>query len=265
MIDLSCLSLLLYVLLGIVTGLFSGILGIGGGLVVVPGLAFIFTLSHMPIDATMHMAAGTSLAIMIVTATSAIISYQWRGNIPWKVVLKLLPGIIVGVVAGVFLASFLSTRILELLFGLFLLIISIQMIMLMKPKPTRTLPRWWWLISIGLLIGGKSGLLGVGGGAITIPFLTYCNVPMRKASGASITCTLPIAIVGSLCFMVSGWHALDVPHSIGYVYWPAFISVSIASLIFAPIGVILGHRMRTHLLKRLFGIFLLFVSLHLLF
>ncbi len=257
-------AFLLYPAIGIIAGLASGLLGIGGGLVVVPGLAFVFVLNGFPHAEIMHVAAGTSLAIMIVTSASGIFAYHRLKNVLWPIVLRFLPGVLIGVVVGALLASYLSTRWLQLLFGLFLLFVSIKMLFLSKPKPTRQVPGKLASSVISFLIGAKSGLLGLGGGSIIIPFLTYCNVPMRKASGTSITCTLPISIVGTISFIMLGWQMNQVPHSFGYVYWPAFLSVAVMSVIFAQVGAKLNSKVRVDWLKRIFAIFLFFISINLL-
>ena len=186
---------LFYPFIGIFAGLASGLLGIGGGLIVVPALAFVFTLASVPPFEIMHLAAGTSLAVMIVTAISGMIAHHRLKNILWPIFFRLLPSILIGVIVGAIFAGSLNTRWLEIIFGVFLLFISITMFSLAQPKLTRCLPRWPLLSLMGFVIGGNSGLLGVGGGAVTIPLLTYCNVSMRNISGISIACALPISIV----------------------------------------------------------------------
>lgn len=256
---------LLYPLIGIIAGLASGLLGIGGGLIVVPGLALVFTYSGIPHGIIMHLAAGTSLAVMIITASSAIFAHNRLNNVLWSVVLRLLPGITLGVVSGAVFASYLTTHWLQFLLGLFLLFISIKMFFLSKPKPTRSLPGWPVLSPVGFLIGLKSGLLGLGGGAVTIPFLTYCNIPMRKASGTSIACTFPIAVIGTISFIMLGYRVNPMPYSTGFVYWPAFFGVAVMTVLFAQVGAWLNSRINVNLLKRLFATFLLIVGIRLLF
>lgn len=255
------LYILLYPLIGAITGLLSGMLGIGGGVVVVPGLALVFAHLALMQGVSMHMAEGTSLAVMIITALSSMRVHHSHKNVLWPVVLRLLPGMLIGVIVGASFASVMPTYILEILFGLFVLFIAVQMFLLIKPKATRKLPRWSGLSLAAFLIGGKSGLLGIGGGSITIPFLIYCNVPMRKASGTSIACTLPIAIFGTLSFMISGWNVINIPYSLGYVYLPAFFSVAIMSLLFAPIGARLSLLINVSIIKRIFAILLFFAGI----
>ncbi|MGD9153377.1 MAG: sulfite exporter TauE/SafE family protein [Gammaproteobacteria bacterium] len=251
--------ILLYPLIGVLAGLLSGMLGIGGGIIVVPGLAFVFAHFAKMQGFSMHMAEGTSLAIMIITAISSIYAHHQRENILWPLFLRLLPGILIGVISGAIFAGYLPARILEIIFGVFVFLMALRMFLLIKSKPTRKLPSWPWLSLIAFIIGGKSGLLGIGGGAITIPFLNYCNVPMRKASGTSIACTLPIAIVGAISFAITGFNVVTIPYSIGYIYLPAFFGVAVMSLLFAPVGAALSGKVDVALVKRIFGV-LLFVA-----
>lgn len=256
--------LFLYILTGIIAGLFAGLLGVGGGLIVVPALALIFAMSKMPHELLMHMAAGTSLAVMIFTAMSSSYAHNRNGNVNWSVFWRLLPAILCGVIAGVICSSFLHNRALEILFGLFVLFVSYKMFFGFKPKPARKLPELPLLSSVGFLIGAKSGLLGVGGGAITIPFLSYCNVPLRKASGTSAICTLPIAIVGSIGFLITGWNN-SLPYSLGYIYWPAFLCVAAMTVICAPIGAKIAKHTNVEILRKIFAVFMVLVGLKLLF
>jgi len=253
--------ILLYPLVGILAGLLSGMLGIGGGVVVVPGLAFVFAHLAVMHGFAMHMAEGTSLSVMIITAISSIYAHHKRGNVLWSVFLRLLPGILIGVICGVMLAGYLPARILKIIFGFFVLLMAFRMFLLIKSKPTRKLPGCYWLSLVAFLIGGKSGLLGIGGGAITIPFLTYCNIPMRKASGTSIACTLPIATAGTISFAIMGFNVVVIPHSIGYVYLPAFFGVASMSLLFAPIGAALSSKIDVSLVKRIFAVLLFVVGI----
>lgn len=246
-------------------GLLSGMLGIGGGVVVVPGLALVFASISAMHDYSMHMAAGTSLAIMIITALSSARAHHLRNNVEWDIFLQLLPGIVFGVIFGVVFASYLPKRAIEIIFALFVFLMGIRMFFLIKSKPSRKLPRWPGMSLVAFIIGAKSGLLGIGGGAITIPFLNYCNVPIRKASGTSIACTIPIALIGSIGFVLTGWHIVNLPYSLGYVYLPAFFGAAIMSLIFAPVGAILASYINVTFVKRIFALFLFIACVKMIF
>jgi len=158
------LVIMLLLLLGMLAGSLSGLLGIGGGLIVVPGLVEIYQLQGMPAHVIMHMAIGTSLAIMILTTLASLIAHLRRGAYVWPVFIKLLPGILIGTIAGALTAHLLHTDVLKILFGLFVLTVAIHMLSGKRPKPQHHLPGPVGMTVMGLLIGGKSGLLGVGGG-----------------------------------------------------------------------------------------------------
>ena len=271
---------LLYIFTGAIAGLLAGMMGIGGGSIVVPCLLFMFSHQGVPHNMVMHAAAGTSLGVMIFTAISAIYAHHLRRNIIWPVFFKLLPGIFVGIIVGAILAAHLSTETLKIIFGLLLFILATRMLlqtirnknhecysgMDVSKKPQIKLPNKFLLGVVGFLVGGKSGLLGIGGGAITIPFLTACNFPVKKAFAISSVCTFPIALIGAISFIIAG---LDKTASIGgfvgYVYVPALIGVAIGSIIFAPVGNFLATKMKSVLLARIFSIFLFFVAINMLY
>jgi len=259
------LCMLMYVLLGIMVGSLSGLLGIGGGLLVVPGLAWIYSMEGFPQATIMHMAAGTSLAIMIITTSASLYAHIKRGAKVWPVFSKLLPGVIVGTICGVLLADVMHTDVLRLAFGVFVLWVAITMLIARAPKPQHRLPGSFGMLGIALLIGGKSGLLGVGGGALTIPFLARSNVLMRNAVAISVACGLVVAIVGSLSVMLTGSNEANMPaYSSGYIYWPAFLGVASMSPIFAQLGAKLSGKLPVKLLKRIFGVFMLFIAIRML-
>ena len=255
---------LLYLLSGMLAGLLAGLLGIGGGIIIVPALLYIFTLQHMHPDITMHMAAGTSLAIMVLTSISSICAHHYRGNVYWPIFLKLVPSIIVGVIIGATCAHFVNTRIIEIVFGIFLLLVSLRIFFHLTPSGHKELPSGLTLNSAGLIIGGKSGFLGVGGGSIIIPFLLYFNIPMHKASGTCAACSFIIALVGSISFILLGLKVNAGPNYLGYIYLPAFINVALTSIIFAPIGAWLGSKFSVTVLKKIFALFLFLTSISLL-
>ena len=260
------LLLFSYILLGSFAGLLAGLFGVGGGLIVVPGLMFIFTeTALLPHHSVMHFAAGTSLGIMIATVCSSTLAHIRYDNILWPVFLKMLPGIIIGVTSGALLAKISPNRLLEILFAFFLLLMSFKMFFLLHVKSSHSLPSQSIISIISLITGVQSGLLGIGGGAIIIPFLTYCNIPMRKAAGTTAVCTLPIAIFGATSFILTGWSSsTSIPYTTGYIYWPAFFSVALGSVLFAPFGAKLATTAKTKTSKRLFALFLLIVSIRLL-
>lgn len=227
-----------FALTGAFTGFMSGVLGIGGGLIVVPALLYIFHHSHMvPELVEMHVAAGSSLAIMIFTAMSSVRAHQRQGELLWPVYHKLWPGIVLGTFFGALTADLLSTHWLQLLFGIFLLLISFKMLSDVHVTYPRKFPSRWLNGIVSFLIGLKSGLLGVGGGAVVIPYLNFCGVDTRKIPSLSALCTLSVSMVGTIAFIITGSNEPGLPsYCTGYVYWPAVIWVAIPSVLFAPIG-----------------------------
>lgn len=256
------ITLLLFLITGIFAGTLSGLLGIGGGVVIVPCLVVIYKYYHLPPEFIMHYAVGTSFACIIFTSFFSAKAHHKRHNIRWDLLPKLIPGAIIGVIIGSLCSHLLKSVYLELLLGIFLIYIGFRMFLLITPKPTRTLPSTIGIIAIAFFIGAKSGLLGIGGGAILIPWLTRCNVPMKKASGTSTCISFPIAIFGMLVFALTPLpHAPHLAFATHAVYWPAAIAIGLSSAIFAPLGAELSQRISTSKLKRIFALFLFIAGL----
>lgn len=255
------LSFILFSTLGITTGVIAGLLGIGGGMIIVPGLFYIFIHLHLPDETIIHMAAGTSMCIMIATSLASTLAHQSRGNIKWAVFRSVIAGIGIGVFTGNLLANHLDANILEFLFSLLLLSVSLKILWGWKPdKGEEKEPGPLVTNSVGLAIGFKSGIFGVGGGALSVPFLIYCGLPMNKVSGTSASFTLPIAIMGTAAFLFLAPHYDHIPWSTGYVYWPAFLLVAPFTMIGAPIGAKLSTVMPQEALRLIFALLLLFLS-----
>lgn len=256
------MNIVFYVITGIVTGLVAGVLGVGGGLIVVPALD-LFLAHIVPESVVMRMAAGTSLAIMIPTSFSACLSHHFQKNVLWSVWKRLAPGILLGVFTGATLAHYLPSNWLRIGFGLFTLSIAFRLFMLVQPKAERHLPGFLGLSSVGFAIGAKSGLLGLGGGALSVPFLVRCNVSMHQARGTSSAISFLIAILGTLAFMFHGApHTTLVAGSSGYIYWPAVMAIAPTTLIVAPISAHLGSRLPVNLLKRIFATCLVAIAIN---
>ena len=259
-------SVSIYALAGVFAGIMSGLLGIGGGIVIVPALFFIF--SHQGVIAPalcMHFAAGTSLAIMIFTSHAAIRAHLSHQDILWHVFKRLWLGIAIGVISGATCAFFVSSFWLRLFFGLFLLFIAYKMSIGYRVEKKRQFPKPWIHFLISWVIGFKSGLLGVGGGVLTVPYLTYCGVPIRKIAAISALCTLIVSVLGTIIFMITGHFASPLPaYSTGFIYWPAVIWVAIPSMLMAPVGARLNYILPVKLLRFGLVVVLLLTALDLL-
>ncbi|MGF1603098.1 MAG: sulfite exporter TauE/SafE family protein [Thermosynechococcaceae cyanobacterium] len=262
------LSLGLFAGLGISAGVMAGMLGIGGGMLIVPGLFYLFSIIHLPEASLMHMAAGTSMCIMICTSVSSTWAHHSKGHIHWSIFRNIVVWLGLGVVVGNLLANRLPNDLLELIFGLFLFAIAIKIFLGLKPKEGQDdvdkAPHPVMTGSVGMAIGFKSGVLGIGGGALSVPFLLYCGLPMNQASGTSASFTLPIAITGTLSFLFWSHNPEIIPWSTGYVYWPAVAMVAPLTMIGAPIGAQLSRIVPAVQLKVIFACLLLFISLRML-
>lgn len=260
------LILLAYILTGIIAGITAGLLGLGGGAIIVPILYAIFQSQELALSSTMQLAVGTSLATIVFTAISSGLSHHRLGNVQMKTALYLAPGIVIGALLGAAIADMVSTDFLKRAFGIFEILVAIQIGLGFKPAAHRTLPSPKGLAASGGVIGTISSLMGIGGGSITVPFLLWCNVSMREAVGTSAACGLPIAIAGVIGFIIAGLNNAGLPEwSVGYVYLPAMICIISTSVFFAPIGAKLAHRLPIQTLKRIFAIVLVLVGLKMIF
>ncbi len=258
--------IIIYLSLGIVAGTLAGLLGIGGGVLVVPGLAWVFLHYHLAPGSVMHMACGTSLAVMVMTSSSSLHSHLKRNIEFWSIYRLFLPGIVIGVVVGALFSTWLSSRTLAMVFGVFVILIAFKMFFHRSRSGDHRLPGLPGMSGVGVVIGAKSGLLGLGGGVITIPFLTYCGVDMRKSVVVSVMVGMTIATIGALTYILTGLTSQShLPHwSLGYVYLPAWISVATSSVLFARVGANLSHRLPVPMLKRVFAIVMLLIGIHML-
>ncbi len=248
--------------MGGLAGMLAGLLGIGGGVIIVPVLALVFSHQGVNTDVIMHVAIGTSLGTIVITSLSSIHAHQRRGGIDWRVFRVITPGIIVGGMVGAVIAKQLGGDTLRLIFAVFMLLVAAQMALGTAAPAHRTLPGTPGMLFAGGLIGTVSTLMGVGGGSMSVPFLTWCNVSVRNAVATSAAIGLPIAVTGACSYMVSGWRSPHLPPwSVGYLNVPAFIGIVVASTLFAPAGAALAHRIPPLLLKRLFAAFLLVLGL----
>jgi uncharacterized protein len=257
---------LAYVGVGAFAGLLAGLFGVGGGLVIVPVLAWLFLHAGMNPAVIMHLAIGTSLATIIFTSLSSVATHHRHGAVQWRAFAQLAPGIVLGAWLGALIADALPSGNLRVIFGVFELLVAAQMGFELKVSPHRTLPGKAGMGLAGGVIGAVSAIVGIGGGTMTVPFLQWCNVDMRKAVATSAACGLPIAVAGALGFVISGLNETGLPPlSSGYLYWPALGGIVLASMLFAPLGAKLAHTLPAAQLKRFFALFLAFLGIRMLF
>jgi uncharacterized membrane protein YfcA len=252
---------LLYFATGAVTGIFSGLFGVGGGLIIVPVLSFLFAAAGFPSAHVMHMALGTSLATIVFTSISSARAHHQRGGVSWIVVQRIIPGVILGTLLGAWLASQMNTTWLKGLFVIFEFYVGTQLLLEFCPNPSGRHLGAGIMFFAGTLIGAFSSLVGIGGGTLSVPFLICCNYPMRQAVGTSSAIGLPIAISASAGYMFTGLQAQGLPPmSAGFVYLPALIGIALASVLTAPIGAWLAHRLPVPILRKLFALLLYLVG-----
>jgi uncharacterized membrane protein YfcA len=185
-----------YLLLGAAVGFFGGLFGIGGGTLLVPVLLFLFDAQHFPAEHAMHLALGTSMATIIFTALSSLLKHHQHGAVNWGVVRRITPGILIGTGLGAAFASAVSPRVLGLIFAFFVLAAAMQILLGARPKPSRQLPGPAGMSAAGVFTGWLSTLVSIGGGTVIIPFLLWCNVPIRHAIGTSAAIGFPVAVGG---------------------------------------------------------------------
>ena len=245
---------LAYPVLGVVVGFFAGLLGVGGGGIMVPMLTTFFLAQDFSHDQVVHMALGTSMAAIVLTSVSSLRAHHAHGAERWDVVRRITPGILAGTFGATFIAARVDTVPLAIFFAAFMAYVSVQMLLNIKPKPARDLPGAVGMTAAGLGIGGISALVAIGGGSLSVPFMTWCNVKMQNAIGTSAAIGLPIAIAGTVGYLVNGWGAPGTPPlTLGYIYLPALVLVSGVSMFFAPLGAKLAHRLPVATLKKVFA------------
>lgn len=241
-------------MLGGFTGFTAGLLGIGGGLILVPFLTFLFAHQGFAAQHVVHMAVATSLATILFTSLSSVRAHHRHGGIRWVEARSIALGILVGGWAGALVAARLPTFWLALIFAGFVGFAATRMISSRQPRPGRALPGAAGLFGIGTLIGAISSFVGAGGGFISVPFMVWCNVPMHQAVATSAALGFPVAAAGTIGYVISGWNVPGLPPAtLGFVYLPALLVVAAASVLTAPLGARLAHRLGTRTLKRVFA------------
>jgi uncharacterized membrane protein YfcA len=241
--------------LGLCTGFLAGLLGIGGGMIMVPFTTIILSNRGVAPDLAVKMAIATSMATIIFTSLSSVRAHHKRGAVRWDIVKLLAPGIVIGAaIASLGVFALLKGTWLALVFATFVAFSATQMLLNKKPEPSRTLPGTAGTLGAGTAIGFLSGLVGAGGGFVSVPFMTRCNVPIHTAVATSAALGFPIALANALGYLVAGQGVADLPPgSAGYIYLPALAVIASASVLMAPFGVRVAHALPIATLKRVFA------------
>ena len=254
-------AIMLYCVLGAVAGVLAGLLGIGGGAVIVPMLVFAFAWQGISPEVAIHMAIGTSLASIMFTAVSSAMAHHRKGGVDWNVFKYITLGILIGTYSGSFVAAQVPARYLQMFFVCFLYYVATNMLTNKKPNPTRTLPGFKGMTGAGVVIGAVSSFVGIGGGTLSVPFLVWHNVDMRRAVGTSAAIGFPIACSGCLGYITNGWGVANLPDwTLGFVYLPALAGIVAVSTLTAPLGASIAHKLPIPKLKKFFACFLYIVA-----
>ncbi|MBI2308093.1 MAG: sulfite exporter TauE/SafE family protein [Rhodocyclales bacterium] len=254
-----------YLATGIVAGFFAGLLGVGGGVIMVPALAMTLAAAGLPADYLLQVALGTSMATILFTSLSSLRAHHRHGAVLWPVVRDFTPGVLLGTGLGTLLARHVSTQALAIFFAAFMLFVAVQMSLGLRPQAQRALPGRVGVAAAGGVIGAVSALAAIGGGAMTVPFLTWCNVSVRQAVGTSAAVGFPIAVGGTVGYVLNGLAIDALPAgSLGFVYLPALLWMAAASTLAAPLGARLAHRLPAVLLRRIFAALLIVLAVKML-
>jgi len=258
--------LLACAIIGILVGFLSGLLGIGGGLIIVPALAYLLPLLNIPADIVMPLALGTSLCSIVITSSSATFAHHKNRNIPWALTKKFMVAISLGSLLGALIADLMSANVLKNIFAVAVSTLATYMLLSVRIKKVRELPKDISIFIIAFSCGIIASLMGISGAAILIPILTFFGVTVRNAIGVSTTCGSLVATFGTVGYIISGLDATNLPEwSLGYVYLPALLAIVVTSSIFAPLGVRYANKLPVNTLKRIFALFLILVAVKMIF
>lgn len=260
---MSFIELILYCVIGIFAGLLGGLLGIGGGLITVSSLFYTFQWLGFPEEQRMHVIIGTSLGAMIFTSASSAWAHTVQKGVLWHHFRSLAPGIMIGALLGAGTADLLSSKKLEIIFGVSVCLIGIYFLLPSKHQEQETddCTTYPFLFFIsGILIGAISTILGIGGGLLVVPFLTLFRTPLRNAISTSAVLGFLVALVGATTFLSLGFQELTLSGTVGYLYLPALVAIGITSSLFAPFGARLAYTLPVAILRKVFGVVLIIVG-----
>ena len=260
--DLPLVAWLL--LLGGFTGFAAGLLGIGGGMLMVPFLTMLLSSRGFPLDIVVKVAIATSLTTILFTSLSSVRAHARRGAVRWDIAKTLAPGIVVGSLLGAQVAALLPGRLLAIAFGVFVGLMATQMFIARTNKAERVLPGSAGMAGMGGVIGALSAIVGAGGGFITVPFLTRSNVRIHEAVATSAACGFPIALAGAIGYVIAGWNRELPAGTVGFVYLPALITIVVASVLTAPLGVKAAHALSVTRLRQVFAVLLYLLAAYML-
>jgi uncharacterized membrane protein YfcA len=260
--ELAPALLAAYAGLGLAAGFVAGLLGVGGGLIIVPVLILLLQAQGLAPGIEPQLALGTSLASILFTSLSSMRAHHRHGAVEWPLVRRIAPGIVLGTLAGALVAAQVSAFVLKLFFVVFLVYAALQMWLEFRPAPHRGLPGVGGFTLAGGLIGAVSSWVGIGGGTLSVPFMLWHNVSLHRAIATSAAIGFPIAAAGAAGYLLGGWGAPGLPAaSAGFVYLPALLGIAAGSVLTAPLGARAAHKLAVGPLKRIFALLLVVLAL----
>jgi len=255
----------IFTILGGIVGFFAGLLGVGGGGIMVPALTTIFLALGVSVDKVVHLALGTSMACIVFTSFASLRAHQKNNAVIWPVVNKMAIGVIVGTFAATFIAAYLNSVYLAIFFAIFMSYVALKMFIKKNQEIAPQQINTFKLISSGFSIGGVSALVSIGGGSLTVPYLSSRGFDIKKAIGTSAAIGLPISIAGTLGYLLNGWSVdYDQPWVLGFIYLPAVLIIAVSSFFTAPLGASLAHSLPVNILKKIFSVLLVLLALKML-
>jgi uncharacterized membrane protein YfcA len=253
--------LISYLLAGAFVGYIAGLLGVGGGMTLVPVLSGLFAAQQLTPEHAVHLALGTGMASIMFTSSASVREHHRHGGVDWQIVRRLAPGMVIGALLSTFASGWIPQRTLALAFAAIVTVGAFQMLLGRKPAAGRTLPGPVGLTLTGTAIGVVSGLVSAGGTFMTVPFMLWCGVPMRVAIGTAAAMGIPVAVIGTLGYVASGLRIDGLPAwSLGFVYLPALVVVVTASVMTAPFGARATHRLPVTTLRRVFAVLMFLLA-----
>ncbi len=254
-----------YLAIGTAVGFLAGLLGVGGGMLTVPVLVFVFTAKSFPSEHLMHLSLATAMATIPFTSASSVRAHHVRNGVDWSVVVGMLPGLATGALLGALVAGAVPSRPLAIFFTVFIFYAALNMFRNVRPQASRQLPGRLGLGVVGTVVSFLASFVAAGAAFMTIPFMTWCNVPMKRAIGTAAALGFPLALASTAGYVYAGWNTAGLPSgTLGFVYLPALVPVVVASMLTAPLGARFSHRLPVRRLRVAFGLLLLALALHML-
>jgi uncharacterized membrane protein YfcA len=254
-----------YLGVGAAVGFLAGLLGVGGGMITVPMLVFVFTAKGFPASHLMHLSLATAMATIPFTSASSVRAHHVRGGVDWRVVRGMLPGLATGALLGALVAGGVPSRALAVFFTAFIFYASGNMMLEVRPKPTRQLPGRLGLGIAGGVVSFLASFLAAGAAFMTVPFMTWCNVPLKRAIGTAAAIGFPLSLGSSIGYVYAGWNVGGLPRgSLGFVYVPALALIVATSILTAPLGARVSHHLPVRRLRVVFALLLFLLALHML-